>query len=61
MFDRIFSTALVFGMLVASTAAIATAMLETTVERVVQLPRVEIVAKRDLTVTSAGTRARSCG
>jgi hypothetical protein len=45
MFDRIFSAALAFCVLAAGTLAVGTAMLEQP-ERVVQLPRVEVIGKR---------------
>jgi hypothetical protein len=45
MFDRYFSAALAFAVLVAGTLAVAVAMLEEPAQ-VVQLPRVEITGKR---------------
>jgi hypothetical protein len=45
MFDRYFSAALAFAVLVAGTVAVAVAMLEEPAQ-VVQLPRVEVTGKR---------------
>jgi hypothetical protein len=52
MFDRFFSAALAFCLLVAGTLAVATAMLEqeVDVQKVVQMPRVEVTGKRNVTV-----------
>jgi hypothetical protein len=52
MFDRIFSAALAFCVLAAGTLAVGTAMLEQP-ERVVQLPRVEVIGKRAQLDTAA--------
>lgn len=64
MFDRVFSAALAFGVLLAATLAIGTAMLEQP-RRVVQLPRVEVTGKRPAPVqtvaqcdTGAATQVR---
>jgi predicted transcriptional regulator len=66
MFDRIFSGALAFCLLVAGTLAVGSALLDVRPGqvRVVQLPKVQVNGKRAVTVkivdapvTSAGTRA----
>jgi len=51
MFDRYFSAALAFVVLIAGTMAVAQAMLEEPTQ-VVQLPRVEITGKRIAAVES---------
>ena len=61
MFDRVFSAALVFGVLAGGTLAVATAMLEQprSEAQIVQLPRVEVFGKRNVAVAEATEAAQA--